>query len=65
VAVGLTDPVDGERSEWIFDPATFAYLGEHNVATRDQDGVTAGTITGQSAVLIRAAVDQAGQVPTN
>ncbi len=65
VAVGLTDPVDGERSEWIFDPTTFAYLGEHNVATRDQDGVKAGTITGQSAVLIRAAVDQAGQVPTN
>ena len=63
VAVGLFDSFDGQRSEWIFDPVTFAYLGEHNVQIREQDGIAPGTITGQSAVLLRAAVDHAGQVP--
>lgn len=44
-------------TEWIFDRKTLQYIGE-----RDLD-VTAGTVTGESAILQRAFVDKAGQRP--
>jgi len=45
------------RDEWIFNSSTLQYLGE-----RDYNIVT-GAISGQSAVLQRAFVDRAGQLP--
>jgi hypothetical protein len=50
-----------ERYEWIFDPATLQYLGE-----RDFD-LSTGTpvVIGNAAVLQRAFVGKAGQLPGN
>jgi hypothetical protein len=45
------------RDEWIFNSATLQYLGE-----RDYDTAT-GTVSGESAVLQRAFVGKAGQLP--
>ena len=48
-----------ERYEWIFDPATLQYVGE-----RDFD-MSTGTpvVIGNAAVLQRAFVSKAGQLP--
>jgi hypothetical protein len=45
------------RSEWIFSKHTLRYLGERDTNTAN------GTITGEAAVLQRAFVGHAGQVP--
>jgi hypothetical protein len=42
VALALLDKFDGSRSEWIFNPKTFAYLGERNVQVEPKDGRKAG-----------------------
>jgi len=61
VALALHDPVDGSRSEWIFDAKTFRYLGEREVQVEPTDGRKAGAINGTTAVLVVAVVDKAGQ----
>jgi len=61
VALALYDKVDGSRSEWIFNPKTFAYLGERNVQVEPKDGRKAGRINSTTAVLAVAVVDKAGQ----
>jgi hypothetical protein len=61
-AIALT-AADGSRSEWIFDPKSYVYLGERDVQVRDNDGIKAGTVVGLTAVLERAVVDKAGQLP--
>jgi hypothetical protein len=55
VAVAMT--YQGVRSEWIFSKHTLRYLGERDTNTAN------GTITGEAAVLQRAFVGHAGQVP--
>ena len=55
VAVAYT--YQGIRTEWIFSKKTFRYLGNHDV------NVTNGSSAGVSAVLQRAFVDHAGQIP--
>jgi hypothetical protein len=57
IAIAWTD--GQERYEWIFDPATLQYVGE-----RDFD-MSTGTpvVTGNAAVLQRAFVSRAGQLP--
>ncbi len=55
IAVAMTDV--GIRREWIFSKRTLLYLGERDVKVAD------GTIFGVSAVLQRAFVDHAGQIP--
>jgi hypothetical protein len=55
VAVALT--YQGVRSEWIFSRRTFRYLGEHDINIAD------GSTTGMSAILQRAFVNHAGQLP--
>lgn len=57
IAIAWTDNRD--RYEWIFDPATLQYIGE-----RDFD-MSTGTplVTGNAAVLQRAFVGKAGQLP--
>ena len=55
VAVALTS--QGVRTEWIFSKQTLLYLGERDVNVAD------GSTVGESAVLQRAFVDHAGQLP--
>jgi hypothetical protein len=57
IAIAWTDSRD--RYEWIFDPATLQYVGE-----RDYDMSTGKpVVTGNAAVLQRAFVGKAGQLP--
>jgi hypothetical protein len=55
VAVAMTSR--GVRSEWIFSKQTLLYLGERDINTAD------GSVNGVSAVLQRAFVSHAGQIP--
>jgi hypothetical protein len=55
VAVSMV--YSGEREEWIFDKTTLLSIGE-----RDVDAKT-GHLVGTNAILARAFVDRAGQVP--
>ncbi|QCB94743.1 CU044_5270 family protein [Cellulomonas shaoxiangyii] len=50
VAFGRYESNDGMRSELVIDPATGDLLGERDIATRDQDGIAAGTVIGESTV---------------
>ncbi|WP_430791160.1 CU044_5270 family protein [Actinoplanes sp. G11-F43] len=61
VAVAMT--YLDERTEWIFDPATFEYLGQRSYLVADTLDGRAGTLTGTSAVVERAVVDKAGNRP--
>ncbi|MFI6285712.1 CU044_5270 family protein [Streptomyces sp. NPDC051018] len=63
IAVAHKDQSDGSRSEWVFDRATYAYLGERVVQLKGVDGVKPGTVTGRTAILERAVVDAKGQRP--
>jgi hypothetical protein len=57
IAIAWTSSQD--RYEWIFDPATLQYVGE-----RDYDMSTGKpVVTGNAAVLQRAFVSKAGQLP--
>ncbi|MFF9074751.1 CU044_5270 family protein [Streptomyces sp. NPDC014735] len=53
----------GQQTQWVFDRTTCAFLGERTVLTRAGDAGPAGTVVGASAVLVRAAVDRAGELP--
>jgi hypothetical protein len=55
VAVALTRR--GIRGEWIFSKRTLRFLGERNIKVAD------GSTIGESAILQRAFVGRAGQVP--
>ena len=55
VAVAMTS--GGVRTEWIFSKRTLLYLGERAINVAD------GSINGMSAVLQRAFVNHAGQIP--
>jgi hypothetical protein len=57
------DEVQGTRAELIFDRRTNAYLGKHEVLTRDAYGRKAGESVNSTAVLTVAVVDRAGQLP--
>lgn len=63
VAIARTDPYNPLRDEWIFDAKTHEFLGEREVATKDNAGVKKGTVTADTAVLRRAIVDKAGERP--
>jgi hypothetical protein len=55
VAVAMT--FQGVRSEWIFSKQTLRYLGERDI------NLANGSTAGEAAVLQRAFVDHAGQIP--
>jgi hypothetical protein len=57
VAVAMT--FRGVRSEWIFSKQTLRYLGERDI------NIANGATTGEAAVLQRAFVDHAGQIPAS
>ncbi|MFB8032562.1 CU044_5270 family protein [Streptomyces sp. NPDC056004] len=61
VAVART--AHGQQTQWVFDRATYAFLGERTVLTESGDAGPAGTVVGTSAVLTRAAVDRPGETP--
>ncbi|MEU1122803.1 CU044_5270 family protein [Streptomyces sp. NPDC005899] len=63
IAIARTDETSGDRTEWIFDPKTFSYLGERTVRTRDAEGIKAGTVTGHTAITQRAVVDAVKEIP--
>jgi hypothetical protein len=56
VAVAFT--YQGTRSEWIFSRQTLQYLGERDIDLAN------GSTTGEAAVMRRAFVDHAGQLPS-
>ncbi|MEV6637855.1 CU044_5270 family protein [Actinoplanes sp. NPDC051470] len=62
VAVGRTDTL-GERTEWIFDPQSYEYLGERSYLVRDTKVGKAGMLTATTAVLERAVVNKPGAEP--
>jgi hypothetical protein len=55
VAVAFT--YQGTRSEWIFSRRTLQYLGERDIDLAN------GSTTGEAAIMQRAFVDHAGQLP--
>ncbi|MEU9703685.1 CU044_5270 family protein [Streptomyces sp. NPDC047981] len=61
VAVARTS--GGRQTQWVFDPATHAFLGERTVLTESGEAGTKGTVVGTSAILTRTAVDRAGELP--
>ncbi|TDD27022.1 hypothetical protein E1287_35475 [Actinomadura sp. KC06] len=65
VAAALTH--DGIRNELIFDPRTFAFLGERQVLVAPNDktslGLKPGTVLESTAVLRTAITDRPGQRP--
>lgn len=63
IAVARTDELD-TRTEWIFDPNTFEFLGERSYLAKDTIDGKAGTLTGTTAILARAVVDRKGQRPS-
>lgn len=62
IAVARTDH-HGERREWIFDPATFEYLGERSYLVRDTAVGSTGMLTGTTAILQRGVVTKPGDLP--
>ena len=61
--VGVAAVMEGQRREWIFDPATYAYLGERSYLVQDTTLGPAGMLIGTSAVLARGVTDDAGDTP--
>ncbi|MFJ9351623.1 CU044_5270 family protein [Streptomyces sp. NPDC101237] len=53
-----------ERTEYIFDKTTHAYLGERSYLVKDSTAGKAGQLTGISAVLGRGVADKIGEVPS-
>jgi hypothetical protein len=54
---------DGARSEWIFDRTTLEFMGEREVTTEASEFMAPGTVISTTAVVVRAIVDEAGQLP--
>jgi hypothetical protein len=63
VAVAMT--VEDVRYEWIFSKQALSYLGERDIyVARPRDlAITVGSVASEAAVLQRAFVDHAGQIP--
>ncbi|QEU93421.1 hypothetical protein CP970_23145 [Streptomyces kanamyceticus] len=58
IALARTDEQTGERTEWIFDKKTYAYLGSRGVQAKRVDGVEPGTVVERTAILDRRIVDE-------
>ncbi|MGW6248894.1 CU044_5270 family protein [Streptomyces roseolus] len=61
VAVARTS--GAERTQWVFDRSTSAFLGERTVLVSASAAGAAGTVLSETAVLRKAAVARVGQVP--
>ncbi|MFE3162519.1 CU044_5270 family protein [Streptomyces sp. NPDC059224] len=63
IALAHVDQDSGDRTEWVFDPTTYTYLGSRAVQINDTNGIAPGTVTTRTAVLERAVVDAQKQRP--
>ncbi|MER5539202.1 CU044_5270 family protein [Streptomyces mirabilis] len=63
IALAHVDQQSGDRTEWIFDRKTYAYLGSRGVQVKQADDVKPGTVLEYTAVLERAVVDAQEQRP--
>ncbi|KAB1140835.1 hypothetical protein F7R91_34395 [Streptomyces luteolifulvus] len=63
IALARVDQQSGERTEWIFDRKTYAYLGSRGVQVKQFEDIKPGTVIQRTAVLQRAVVDAEKQRP--
>ncbi|MET7312306.1 CU044_5270 family protein [Streptomyces sp. NPDC005571] len=63
ISLAHVDQQSGDRTEWIFDPKTYAYLGSRGVQVKQVDDIKPGTVLERTAVLERAVVDAQKQRP--
>ncbi|GCB51691.1 CU044_5270 family protein [Streptomyces sp. NL15-2K] len=64
IAITREDASSATRDEWIFDKDTLAFLGSRSYITKDEvKGITSDTLSGTSAIMQRAVVDQYGKAP--
>ncbi|MFD0274351.1 CU044_5270 family protein [Kitasatospora sp. NPDC127111] len=67
VAVARLDETSGQRTEWIFDRESLAFLGERTVQVEGSSGeqglIKPGTVVFTQAVMTRAVVDRIKQAP--
>ncbi|WP_405527047.1 CU044_5270 family protein [Streptomyces canus] len=63
VAVARLDEQSGQRTEWIFDKKTYAFLGERNVQVEPSETFKKGTVTFTIAITQRAVVNEMKEVP--
>lgn len=63
IALAHVDQQSGGRTEWIFDPKTYAYLGSRGVQVKQANDIKPGTVLERTAVLERAVVDAQKQRP--
>jgi hypothetical protein len=67
VAIARLDETSGQRTEWIFDKKTFAWLGQRTVQVKhvsDGSVIKPGTITHTNAIMTRAIVDGIKKTPS-
>ncbi|MFF8993652.1 CU044_5270 family protein [Streptomyces sp. NPDC014983] len=55
----------GVRTEWVFDPKDYSFLGSRSYLIKDMPYAKAGTLLSSSAELAHAVVDQAGRLPAD
>ncbi|MEZ0074811.1 hypothetical protein [Planotetraspora sp. GP83] len=58
--IAVAYDLDGERTEWVFDKASLAYLGMRDYLLTDSDRGEAGTVLSAGAVVTQKVVDEAG-----
>ncbi|MBH1934327.1 CU044_5270 family protein [Streptomyces sp. AV19] len=63
VAIAREDRQLGQRTEWIFDKKSLKFLGQRTYLTKTGDWGKAGTLVRATAILDRAVVDRARQIP--
>ncbi|MFF7641958.1 CU044_5270 family protein [Streptomyces canus] len=63
VAVARLDEQSGQRTEWIFDKKTYAFLGERSVQVEPSETFKKGTVTFTVAITRRAVVNEMKEVP--
>ncbi|MGW0422297.1 CU044_5270 family protein [Streptomyces sp. NPDC003015] len=63
VAIARLDEQNGERTEWIFDKKTYAFLGERTVQVEPSETFKKGTVTFTIAITQRAVVNEMKEVP--
>ncbi|MGC0338793.1 CU044_5270 family protein [Streptomyces sp. SLBN-8D4] len=63
VAIARLDEQSGQRTEWIFDRKTYAFLGERSVQVEPSETFKKGTVTFTVAITQRAVVNEMKEVP--
>ncbi|KUM89225.1 MULTISPECIES: CU044_5270 family protein [Streptomyces] len=63
VAVARLDEQSGQRTEWIFDKKTYAFLGERTVQVEPNETFKKGTVIFTVAITQRAVVNEMKEVP--